>query len=35
MLLKYKFLIVDEPGLIIFHLKEKRVYFSAGPAAGA
>ena len=34
MLLENKFLMVYEPWLIISHLKEKREYFSTGPASG-
>jgi len=34
MLLKNEFLVVYEPGQIVFHYKEERIYFSAGPASG-
>ena len=35
MLLEFKFLMVYEPWLIIFHHEEKGIYFSTGSAADA
>jgi hypothetical protein len=32
--LENEFLVVYEPRQIVFHYKEERIYFGAGPASG-